>query len=170
MDVGNSQWVLTGHVRADMEDGQLRCDTATIRIVDNRIASINAHGGPALFQRPATNPPVPPSGARPPHAAAAPKSDMANVTVRGHAQAILYDAVHGQVQFSGDSWFTDGCNEITSELMTYNMTTQIVQAGTAPGSNARVHGTIRNTHPGTPCSAATPSPAASSGAAGTVHP
>ncbi len=124
--IGDSQWVLTGHVRADMAQGQLRCDTATIRIVDSRIASITTHGSPALFQRPATNPPTPPASS--PHTAGATgatgatgageqKADMSSVTVRGHAQSITYDAVHDQVQFSGDSWFTDGCNEITSQLV-----------------------------------------------------
>ncbi len=170
-NIGNSQWVLTGHVRADMADGQLRCDTATIRIVDNRIATITARGGPALFQRPGTNPPARPAGSARASGTAAQKTDMANVTVRGHAQSILYDALHKQVQFSGDSSFTDGCNEITSQLVTYNMTSQIVQAGAAPGSNARVHGTIRNTHPGTACSAPAPVPAGNSGAAATgPHP
>lgn len=165
--IGDSQWVLTGHVRADMAQGQLRCDTATIRIVDSRIASITTHGSPALFQRPATNPPTPPASS--PHTAGATgatgatgageqKADMSSVTVRGHAQSITYDAVHDQVQFSGDSWFTDGCNEITSQLVTYNMVTQLIQASATPGSNARVHGTIRNTHPGTPCAAGTAPP------------
>jgi hypothetical protein len=160
--IGDSQWVLTGHVRADMAQGQLRCDTATIRIVDSRIASITTRGSPALFQRPGTNPPAAPAGSPPTagtaEAAGQKKPDMSGVTLRGHAQSITYDAVHDQVQLSGDSWFTDGCNEITSQLVTYNMVTQIVQASAAPGSNARVHGTIRDTHPGTPCAAGTAAP------------
>jgi hypothetical protein len=156
--IGDSQWVLTGHVRADMAQGQLRCDTATIRIVDSRIASITTHGSPAMFQRPATNPPAPQASSPHTAGAAGQKPDMSSVTVRGHAQSITYDAVHDQVQFSGDSWFTDGCNEIASQLVTYNMVTQIVQASASPGSNERVHGTIRNMHPGTACAAGTAPP------------
>jgi len=141
-DIGDSDWVLTGHVRADMSDGQLRADRATIHMTDKRIASITAHGAPALFQRPAAAPAPTPAGA------AHPASGMSNLSVHGHASVITYDAVHGQVQFTGDSWFTDGCNDIDSQMLTYDLSQQIVQAREAPGASGRVHGTIRNTRPG----------------------
>jgi lipopolysaccharide transport protein LptA len=131
-DVGDSDWVLTGHVRADMSSGQLRADRATIHMADKRIASITANGAPAQFQRP--------SGPSATGAAA--------VSVHGHANTIIYDAVHDQVQFTGDSWFSDGCNDINSQLVTYDITRQTVQANEAPGGSGRVHGTIRSTRPG----------------------
>ncbi|HEX4052467.1 MAG TPA: LptA/OstA family protein [Steroidobacteraceae bacterium] len=163
-EVGNSRWLFTGHIRADLSGGQLRADSATVQIVDGRIVSIDAQGSPALFQRPASagntagNPRATDSHAAAPAAAAAAgnagkgagaaKPGFADVSVRGHADSITYDATHDQVQFSGNSWFTDGCNEITSQLVTYDMQTQTVQAGAKPGSHARVQGVIRNTRPG----------------------
>jgi lipopolysaccharide export system protein LptA len=163
-EVGNSRWVFTGHIRADMSDGQLRADTATVQIVNGRIVSINAQGSPALFQRPATNAAAatangtttaaaaagaPPAGApATATAAAGQKASLDNITVHGHAESITYDAMHDQIEFNGNSWFTDGCNEITSQLVTYDMQTQTIQAGARPGGSARVHGVIRNTHPG----------------------
>jgi len=147
-EVANSHWIFTGHVRADMSDGQLRADTATVQIVDGRIVSINAQGSPALFQRPASDvaasTPQSPAGA----GTGGQKANFDNVTVHGHADSITYDAPQDQVQFSGNSWFTDGCNEITSQLVTYDMQSQTIQAGARPGSGARVRGVIRNTHPG----------------------
>ena len=151
-DPANSQWVFSGDVRFDAPEGQMRANTATVQIVNQRIASITAQGSPALFQRL----PNPPLGAAE-DSAPTPKSNLSSLTVHGHAQSITYDAAHNQVQFSGNSWFTDGCNDITSDVVTYNMMTQTVQAGAAPGSHARVRGTVRNTRPGssTGCSAAT---------------
>ena len=82
--------------------------------------------------------------AAPTPAPAATKSSLASLTVHGHADAITYDMTADQVLFSGDSWFTDGCNDIISQQVSYNIGTQTVVASGAP-----VHGTIRNTHPGT---------------------
>jgi lipopolysaccharide export system protein LptA len=154
-EVGNSRWTFTGHIRADMSGGQLRADTATVQIVDGRIVSIDAQGGPALFQRPASADNAGASAAADasaatgkPAASGGEKAGFADVTVRGHADSITYDAMHNQVQFSGNSWFTDGCNEITSQLVTYDMQTQTVKAGAKPGSSGRVQGVIRNTRAG----------------------
>jgi lipopolysaccharide export system protein LptA len=61
------------------------------------------------------------------------------------------------VQLQGDSWLTDGCNEINSDHILYDIASQRVQADVAPGDSGRVHGTIRS-RAGTPC------------AAGSVHP
>lgn len=155
---GTSRWMFTGHVHADMASGQLRSDSATVQIVDRRIASIVAQGNPALFQRPAAGTPQAiAAGAAPPSAGSSASSAgrtgsagsaLGNLSVRGHANTITYDAGRGEVQFSGDSWFSDGCNEITSPLLTYNLNTQTVQASGAADGGGRVHGTIRNTRPG----------------------
>ncbi|HWG76898.1 MAG TPA: LptA/OstA family protein [Steroidobacteraceae bacterium] len=159
-EVGNSRWVFTGHIRADMSGGELRADTATVRIVDGRIVSIDAQGSPALFQRQAgaanaaastgatAAAPASSAGGNAGQGTGGAKAGFADVSVRGHADSITYDAMHDQVQFSGNSWFTDGCNELTSQLVTYDMQTQTVQAGAKPGGNARVQGVIRNTRPG----------------------
>src|SRR6185437_5652353 len=98
-----------------------------------------------------------PAAAPAPSKTPASKSSFSSLTVHGHARSITYDATRDQVQFAGDSWFTDGCNDITSDLVTYNMMTQTVQAGAAPGSQARVRGTVRSTRAGSGsgCSAGT---------------
>jgi len=150
-EIGNSRWTFTGHIRADMSNGQLRADRASVQIVNGRIVSIDTMGSPALFQRPASPAAANAVGGAAggtAGGAAGGKADFADITVRGHADSISYDAVHDQVQFSGNSWFTDGCNEITSQLVTYDMQTQTIRAGAQPGGNGRVHGVIRNTRPG----------------------
>lgn len=148
-DFGNSQTALTGDVHADMAQGQFSAADAMIRIVDSQVASIVAHGSPALFLRRGTAPGTPATtqgGGR--------EGALANGTVYGHADSITYDLKADSVQLEGNGWLTDGCNEFTSQRITYNLTSQTVEAGPAPGAKSRVQGTIRSTHAGTSCATA----------------
>ena len=49
-DLGNSDWVLTGHVQASLPQGTLRADRATVQFVNKRIASMSAQGAPARIR------------------------------------------------------------------------------------------------------------------------
>ena len=156
-DTGNSQIVLTGEVHADMAQGQFSASSATIGIVNKRINSIIAQGTPAQFLRRAQAAPLPAGGA---HATggnaagkSAPNAAVSDLAVHGHADSITYDLNSDTVQLNGDSWLTDGCNEFTSQRITYNLMSQTVQAGPEPGTKGRVYGTIRNTHAGGSCAA-----------------
>jgi lipopolysaccharide transport protein LptA len=140
-DFGNSHWVFTGHVHIDMKEGRLQAATATVQLLDRHIASIMAGGMPAQFERT-------------PQSAAAAAGTAAGLTVHGHADTITYNVGKNEVQLNGDSWLTDGCNDFTSQRITYNLAAQSVLANAEPGSNALVHGIIRNTHPGGTCTAA----------------
>ena len=151
LDFGNSNWQLTGHVHVQMPDGQLASRTATVKFADKRIVSITANGMPALFQHRATG-----------GSSAPARGPGTNLSVHGHANAIIYDVSRDEVQFDGDGWYTDGCNEISSQRITYNLSTQSVLANAEPGSHTRVHGTIRNTRPGTVCNSAPPAAAGAS--------
>jgi lipopolysaccharide transport protein LptA len=92
-----------------------------VLIANQRIQSMTAEGAPAEFEHPLEN----------------------GQKAHGHAQAIDYDVAHNEVQLHGDAWLSDGCNEITSEHISYDLLSQRVRADSAPGDNARVHGTIR---------------------------
>ena len=121
LDFANSRWVLTGHVQLFIPEGHLSADTATVLFASQRIESMTAEGAPAEFEHPLEN----------------------GQKAHGHARAIDYDVAHNEVQLHGDAWLSDGCNEITSEHISYDLISQRVRADTAPGDNARVHGTIR---------------------------
>ena len=135
-ELGDSDIVLTGEVRVSMPEGELRADKATVRIAHNRITSMRAEGNPATFE----------------HAL----GEGAQIA-HGHASAISYDLERGEVQLQGDSWLTDGCNEINSDHILYDIASQHVQADAAPGESGRVHGTIRS-RAGTPCAAGSAHP------------
>ena len=135
LDLGSSEWVLTGNVQVFMPEGQLHADKATIKFASKRIDSITAEGAPAEFEH---------------------KLDTGQ-TAHGHARAITFDMEHNELQLNGDGWLSDGCNEINSEHIAYELASQRVRADSAPGDTARVHGTIR-TGAASQCAAATSRP------------
>jgi lipopolysaccharide transport protein LptA len=140
LDLGNSRWVLTGHVQVYLPQGQLQASSATVQFTDKRIASIAADGSPAQFERQVV------------------RSGQATPTdVTGHAQQITYNVARNEVQLTGNSWLTDGCNDISTQLITYDIARQRVQASAAPGAEGRVHGTI-GARTGAPCVPATGNP------------
>jgi len=119
-DLGNSEWVLTGHVQVVMPQGRLSADRATVQFVNKRIASMSAQGTPAEFEH-----------------SAAPAENA-----RGHAREIDYDLEHELLKLNGDSWLSDGCNEINSQSIVYDIVNQKVRADAAPGGDTQVHGTL----------------------------
>jgi lipopolysaccharide transport protein LptA len=121
LDFANSRWVLTGHVQLFIPEGHLSADKATVLFATQRIQSMTAEGAPAEFEHPLGN----------------------GQKAHGHAQAIDYDVARNEVQLHGDAWLSDGCNEITSQHISYDLVSQRVRADSAPGDDARVHGTIR---------------------------
>ncbi len=136
LDLGNSRWVLTGHVQVYLPQGQLQASAATVQFTDKRIASIAADGSPAQFQRQIVR-----------------TGQTTPTEVTGHAQQITYNVARDEVQLTGDSWLTDGCNDISTQQITYDIGSQRVEAAAAagaPGADGRVHGTI-GARTGAPC-------------------
>jgi len=121
-DFGSSGWLLTGHVQVFIPQGELHADKATVRFASKRIDSMTAEGAPAEFEHVMEN----------------------GQTAHGHAQAINFNMVRNELQFDGDSWFSDGCNDITGSHIFYDIGSQRVRAESDPGDSGRVHGTIRS--------------------------
>jgi lipopolysaccharide transport protein LptA len=136
-DLGNSEWVLTGHVQVWMPQGKLSADKATVQFVNKRIASMSAQGAPAEFEHSAA--PVGQDGGP---ADAAGRGRAAMETAHGHARDIDYDLEHDLLKLNGDSWLSDGCNEINSQSIVYDIANQKVRADAAPGGDTQVHGTL----------------------------
>jgi lipopolysaccharide transport protein LptA len=138
-DLGNSDWVLTGHVQASLPQGNLRADRATVQFVNKRITSMSAQGAPAEFERSVDRGAqnlAPADGANRSHG----QIDSA----RGHAREIDYDLEHDLLTLKGDSWLTDGCNEINGQYIVYDIANQKVRAEAVPGDETQVHGTLHS--------------------------
>jgi lipopolysaccharide transport protein LptA len=121
LDLGSSQWLLTGNVQVFMPQGELHSDKATVQFANKHIASMTAEGAPAQFEHKLDN----------------------GQTAHGHARLITFDMEHNDLQLNGDGWLSDGCNEINSSHIAYDLATQRVRADSAPGDSAPVRGTIR---------------------------
>jgi lipopolysaccharide transport protein LptA len=132
-DSKNSSWVLTGHVQVFMPQGHLSAERATMQIVDNRITTLTAHGSPAEFESSGDNTPAP----------NALKGSVAAAIehARGHADEILYNLEHNELQLNGDSWLSSACSEISSQHISYDIASQRVHAEhaeTNPGDKVHI--------------------------------
>ncbi len=115
-----SQWTLKGNVHIQAPPhGSLDADTAIVGVEDNRITRATVTGKPAEFTQ---------------------QREDGKVT-QGHADQITYDVTRGTVQLSDDAWLSDGRNEISSKLITYDVLKDRIQAS-SPGSGQRVHLTL----------------------------
>jgi len=136
-DLGDSDWVLTGHVRVFMPQGKLSADKATVQFANKRIASMSAQGEPAEFEHSAdAATPNPLAGE------AANRGRSALEAAHGHARQIDYDMERELLKLNGDAWLSDGCNEITSQSIVYDIVNQKVRAEASPGGDTQVHGTL----------------------------
>jgi lipopolysaccharide transport protein LptA len=102
----SGQWTFSGNVRITAEKGSLRSDKAIVSFRNKLISRATITGEPAEFEQL--------------------RDDGA--TARGHANNIDYEPATGTVSFTKDAWLTpDGRNEISSQLLVYNIRTQSVQ-------------------------------------------
>jgi lipopolysaccharide transport protein LptA len=132
----DSRWEFSGNVRIHFETGSLTAAQASVRFVGNRIAEAQATGAPAEFEQ---------------------KLASMSRPVHGHAGKIDFDFLQQTVRLSEDAWFFDGRNEMTSQVVIYNIKEQLAQTDSAPGGTGRVHITIRPESPAEPVAPQPPS-------------
>ncbi len=119
-DQRNSQWTLQGNVRIQAPPrGSLSADRAVVNVLGSRITRATVSGNPAQFaQQRKTGKPA-----------------------RGHAEQIVYDLNKGTVQLSGNAWLSDGRNQMSAPVLTYDLLKDRLK-GSSPGNGGRVHITI----------------------------
>jgi lipopolysaccharide transport protein LptA len=121
-DFKNSRWTFDGNVRINADPrGNLRSDEAVVEFEDNQLKRATATGNPAEFDQ---------------------KRADSNVVARGHADQIVYEVGAGTVRLSNDAWITDGRNDTSAPVITYDLREEHVVATTSPGTDTRVHVTI----------------------------
>jgi lipopolysaccharide transport protein LptA len=136
LDYHNSKWTISGGVRINAQGGSLTSDEAVVTFTNNVITRATITGAPAEFEglREGTTEPA-----------------------RGHARTIDYEISTGNVSLKDEAWLSDGCKEIRSEQIVYNIRSQSMQAQSAApaaGSNGdrQIHITIQPQTPsGKPC-------------------
>lgn len=120
-DRRNSQWTLQGDVQIQAPPrGSLDADRAVVNVLGSRITRAIVSGNPAQFRQ---------------------QSRGSGKITQGHANQIVYDVTQGTVRLIDDAWLSDGRNQISGSLVTYNVLKDRIEAG-SPGGAGRVHITI----------------------------
>ena len=117
----SGKWTLEGNVRVHAPPhGSLTSDRAVVDVSGSRITRVTVTGNPAEFTQVGMAP---------------------GRTAEGHADEILYDIATSTVQLRKNAWLSDGHNQISGPLVSYNILKDRIEA-TSSGSGERVHITI----------------------------
>ena len=117
MELEDSSWFFSGNVIIDIGAGHIECDSAELRFDDFRLRKAIVTGTPAIYDlhRPGTE----------------------EIT---HAEAgrLSYDVDDGVIEFSEQATITEGGNQISSNMLVYNITEQRINADSTGEDNDRV--------------------------------
>ena len=117
MELEDSYWHFSGNVVIDVGSGRIQCDSAELYFDEFRLRSATVTGSPAIYdlQRPGTD----------------------DVT---HAEAgrLDYNLDTGVIRFSQEATITEGGNQITSNVLVYNIVEQRINADSTGTEDGRV--------------------------------
>jgi lipopolysaccharide transport protein LptA len=108
LDFENGLWIFSGNVVLEADNTVLTCDTAHLTFVDHKLTSAEFTGDPAIFEQ------------------SVEESDQIN---SGAADSITYELIAGTLELRNDAEFFDGTNNISGDLITYNLLEQRLSVG-----------------------------------------
>jgi lipopolysaccharide transport protein LptA len=117
LDFQDSVWRFVGNVVIDVEKGHIECDSADMRFNDHQLTLATITGAPATFRLT--------------------RADSDDVTY-AEAANLSYDLTTGTIEFSGDARITEGGNQISSNLLVYNIIEQRINAQASEDGDGRV--------------------------------
>ena len=117
LDFTNGMWIFTGNVSVEAETAKLRCDKAQLKFVNHQLVEATLTGGPARFEQ------------------FLPDSEESNT---GEARVIVYKLTEGTLQLEKDARFSDGSNEISGDLITYDLTARRLTAGAGDSGPVKI--------------------------------
>lgn len=100
LDFNEGDWTFSGNVLIEAENTTLECDQAELSFRDHQLLDALLTGEPARFEQPAKEP---------------------GKVNRGSAREIVYEMNAGTLKLVGDARFSDGVNEISGDLITYDI-------------------------------------------------
>ncbi len=119
LDFDNSSWKFTGNVDIRSREARIRSNEATLIFNGHELVSAVIIGEPARFEQFAAN---------------------NNGGIRGEAQTIEYDFENGTVRLEKNAKMSEGGNEITGNVLLYNIEEDrvIAESGTADGERVQI--------------------------------
>lgn len=116
-DFEDSVWQFAGGVVIDVENGHMEAETADLEFSGHQLQLATITGSPATFEM------------------QRPDSD---VTTYAEAGRVTYDFEAGVVEFSENAVIIEGCNQISSSYLVYNIRQQRINAQSAGDSDEKV--------------------------------
>jgi len=117
LDFEEGTWRFAGNVVVEADTTRLSCEEASLSFLNHRLQVATLRGSPASFEQPA------------------PGSDKIN---SGAAEEIIYDMNAGTLKLVGAARFSDGVNEISGELITYDLTRGRLTAGSGDSGPVKI--------------------------------
>lgn len=116
-DFEDSVWQFSGNVVIDVESGHMESETADLKFSGNQLKLATVTGAPATFEM------------------QRPGSDVVTYAEAGRLQ---YDFEAGIVEFSENALIIEGCNQISSNYLVYNIREQRINAQSSADSDEKV--------------------------------
>lgn len=128
MELEDATWTFSGNVRIDIGAGRIECDSAELMFDEFQLKQAIVTGSPAVYnlQRPGTE-----------------------ETTHAEAGRLYYDVAAGVIEFSDSATITEGGNQISSNVLVYNVAEQRISAEGSGDDDGRVRITYTPTN-GTP--------------------
>ena len=116
-DFEDSVWQFAGNVVIDVEGGHMESDTADLQFRGHQLQLATIAGSPATFrmQRPGSD-----------------------IVTYAEAGSVRYDFDAGIVEFSDNAVIVEGCNEISSNYLVYNIREQRINAQSSGDGDEKV--------------------------------
>ncbi len=128
LNFDDSTWTFSGNVIIDVNNGRIESDAADLRFTENQLLTAQISGSPATFEL---------------------KRAGSEEVTYAEAGRLRYDLVAGTVEFSENATITEGGNQISSNLLVYDIKAQRIQAqGSDDAGRVRITYTPPEAQPG----------------------
>jgi lipopolysaccharide transport protein LptA len=117
MELEDSFWHFEGDVVIDVGDGRIECDSAELYFDEFQLQNAIVTGRPALYDL---------------------QRAGSEDTTHAEAERLDYDVSKGVIQFSGQATITEGGNQISSNVLVYNIAEQRINADSSGEEDGRV--------------------------------
>lgn len=125
MELEDSTWQFSGNVVIDIGAGRIVCDNADLYFDEFRLQRAVVTGSPAIYDL---------------------KRPGSDDITHGEAGRLQYDVRAGVIEFSGQATITEGGNQISSNMLVYNIAEQRIKADSTGAEDGRVRITYTPTN------------------------
>jgi lipopolysaccharide transport protein LptA len=125
MELEDSTWLFAGNVVIDIGAGRIECDSANLFFDDFRLQRAVVTGSPAIYNL---------------------KRAGSEDVTHGEAGRLNYDVDAGVIEFSEQATINEGGNQISSNMLVYNIAEQRIKADSSGDEDDRVRITYTPTN------------------------